>query len=604
MQATKLFLLSLFTVFFSATVHSAPNTLPEGLTWVTNDSDPVYASNKAIKGGTLRSFMLSFPLTLRTVGPDSNTGIRDALLGNQMSLTGLHPVTFNPMPEIATHWAFDKDGVTTYYKLDQRARWSDGKPVTADDFLFTLEFMRSKHIVAPWYTDWYTNGITEVKKYDDHTIAITGSTPKPPNDLLYYYGMPPKPKHFHELNKDWVRNYNWKIEPNTGPYIITEIRKGKYIELERKKNWWAKDDRYNKNRFNVDKIVLEVIRDVNIAYTHFEKGDLDAFGLTLPNFWHDKATGELYDKGYIHKIWFYNQTPQPSYGLRLNQADPIFQDIHTRLGFAHAMNIDLMLKTVLRGDYERLNSKADGFGEYSNPDITAYPFDLKKADEYLSKAGWNKRGPDGIRVRDGKRLSATVLYAQPTDTERLVVLKEEAKKAGIELQLKLLDPSAAFKSMLEKKHQIAWLGMGGGIHPQYWESLHSDNAFKPQTNNFTNTALPELDELIMVFRNSTDHKERLKASRKILQIVHEQAAYIPTYKVPYVRSAYWRWMKLPKGYGTKRSESLFFPFNNPQYVNSGGTFWIDVEEKRKTRQAMKEGKSFEPVTIIDTTYKE
>ena len=75
---------------------------------------------------------------------------------NQLGLIGLHPNTENIIPEIATHWAFGADKKSMYFKLNPQARWSDGKPVTAQDFAYTIEFMRSEEIVAPWYNDYYT----------------------------------------------------------------------------------------------------------------------------------------------------------------------------------------------------------------------------------------------------------------------------------------------------------------------------------------------------------------------------------------------------------------------------------------------------------------
>src|SRR5690606_19539616 len=121
----------------------------------------------------------------------------------------------------------------------------------------------------PFYNDYYTNHIINVKKYDDYTISITGANKRPPNDLLYYYGIGPTPRHFHKLDENWVQDYNWRIEPNIGPYQISEVRKGKYVEFSRKKDWWAKDYRYFENRYNVDKIRVEVIRELQIAFQHF-----------------------------------------------------------------------------------------------------------------------------------------------------------------------------------------------------------------------------------------------------------------------------------------------------------------------------------------------
>jgi len=106
-------------------LQAAPQ-LPENLQWQTNDEDPVFASPDAKKGGTLYQFVVSFPLTLRTVGPDSNGSFRPMVLDNQLSLVTLHPNTRKLLPSLATHWAYGDDNKTMYFKLNPKARWSDG----------------------------------------------------------------------------------------------------------------------------------------------------------------------------------------------------------------------------------------------------------------------------------------------------------------------------------------------------------------------------------------------------------------------------------------------------------------------------------------------
>ncbi len=150
----------------------------------------------------------------------------------------------------------------------------------------------------------------------------------------------------------------------------------------------------------------------------------------------------------------------------------------------------------LRGDYKRLHNFDTGFGEWTNKKIRAREFDIKKVERYMEKSGW-KRGNDGIWVKNGERYSVTLTYGVDEYTSRMIFLKEEAKKAGIELKLELLDPSAAYKKEMEKKHEIVFTGFSSpNLRPDPWQSFHSANAHKPQTNNITNTDDPEMDKLI------------------------------------------------------------------------------------------------------------
>jgi len=572
--------------------------LPEGLVWVSNVADPIFASPKAKKGGVFRTFLLDFPLTLRTVGPDSNSSFRGALLGNQLGLTAFHPDTENVIPELATHWAYDDDGRTVYYKLDPDARWSDGVPVTADDFVFALKFMRSDFIVAPWYQHHYTEMVKDVVKFDAHTIAVVGATVRPKKDLHLYYGFAPRPRHFHRLDEHWVQGYNWRVEPNTGPYQISKLDKGNVVEFALKKDWWARDRRYFKYRFNVKMVRFKVIRDMGVAFKHFLKGSLDAFSLVRPVFWHDKAQGPLFDQGYIRKYVFYNDRPRSARGFYLNLKYGLLQDPNVRFALAHAMNVEKLLQTILRGDYARLDTMHMGYGVYTNSAFRARGFDLALVDRYLKKSGWSSRGSDGIRVKDGQRLSVRVAFSNSEDQAQLVLLKEEAKKAGVELVLQQLSPASAYKQTMEKKHQIAWMAWGTGLRPAYWQHFHSDNADKPQTNNITNTADPEMDRLIMAYRQASTEKARIGLAHQLEQLVHDSGVYIPTYYVPYTRSGAWRWVQLPDFLASKLDDGLFSPFGN------GGVFWVDEDLKAETLQAKKRGVPFvESDVVVDVRYR-
>ena len=165
------------------TYESVP--LPDGLVWLTNDADPVFASPDAKRGGTFRNYIQGFPLTLRLYGPDSNSDdFVQFKRAGFFSLLDLHPNTLNWLPSLATHWAFGADGKTVYYKLNPNARWSDGTPIVADDYLFNRDLQISEHTVYPYGQNYFTTIIIAVRKHDDHTISVEGVVPKPQNEML------------------------------------------------------------------------------------------------------------------------------------------------------------------------------------------------------------------------------------------------------------------------------------------------------------------------------------------------------------------------------------------------------------------------------------
>jgi microcin C transport system substrate-binding protein len=574
-------------------------SLPKDLSWQTQTEFESIAAKEAQAGGTVTDFLLAFPLTLRQVGPDSNGGFRAALDANDLSLTTIHPNQDVYIPILATHWAFSKDKKTVFYKLNPKARWSDGKPVTAQDFVYTREFMTSPHIIAPWYNEYYSKEISGVVAYKDsdgtEIVGITLPQAKP--DMLFYTNLKPMPRHFYKLDQNFVKDYNWKIAPNTGPYKITKLRKGKYVTFERKQDWWADDLSWFKHRFNVKRVKFKVIRDMNVAFENLKKGNIDYMSIPFPDYWHEKTKDQAFTNGYIHKMQAYNDAPRSDYVMVLNQSIDIFKDKNVRLAFHHAMNVDKVINQVLRGDYNRLQGISRGYGKYTNESIKARPFDIKKAGELLDKAGWKSRNGDGIRIKNGRTLSATISFGQANISPRLVVLKEEAKKVGIELKLKQMDPAALWKSYLEKQHEIAFVSWGTGYRPQYWGMYHSANANKTQTNNFSNTALPQLDKHIESYRSSTDEKERIKHAHAIQQIIHDEATQIPLFEVPYFRLAYWGWIKFPNPPSTRLTDG--FEHFDP---STGGTHWIDKKTKKDIQNAKRSRKKLAPVTRIERTY--
>ena len=575
----------------------AKTPLPKDLVWLTNHDDPPFAAPDAKRGGMLHLALNSFPLTFRVVGPDSNSSFRSAILDNQLSLIGIHPNSLRIIPELATHWAFGKDKKTMYFKLDPRARWSDGVPVTAGDFVYTLEFMRSKYIVAPWYNDYYTKEIDRVLIYDDHTLAVVSTKAQP--DLYLKLGISPTPRHYYgRLGEDFIRKYNWAVVPNTGPYQIERFRKGRFIRFKRKEHWWGDNLYYFRHRFNVDKVLYKVIRDDNLQWEYFKKARLDVFGATPPNYWYIKTNTDVVQDGYVDKMWFFNDTPQSARGFWLNLDRDIFKDVNVRYAFAHAMNVEKVIRDVLHNDYLRLENPYVGYGAYSDPAIKARRYSIPKVEYYMDKSGWH-RGPDGIWEKDGRRYSVEVVYYNDDATQRMVVFKEEAKKAGIELRLSKLDPAAAFKKIMEKRHDVALVAWSTGLRPHFWEFWDSVNAHKGQTNNITNTDDPELDRLIETYRNSLEEKERIALAHRIELKIHEIGAFVPTFMVPYFRQVYWRWWRFPNPPATRSSGSLFDPFSD----QTGGLFWFDEQRFEQTQSAMSAGRTFPPVIIKDETYK-
>jgi|TARA_Y100000310_G_scaffold302039_2_gene339027 microcin C transport system substrate-binding protein len=591
--------------------------LPGDLVWQDGQNLPDIGSPKAKKGGTQYARLQDFPRTLRLVGPDSNGSFRPWILDDTTLQMGhRHPNEFDYYPGLAESWAVSKERKTVYVRLDPLARWSDDVPITADDYLFLFFFFQSAYIVAPWYNNWYGTQYTNITKYDDHTISISVPEVKPDMDGRVL-GLSPVPQHFYkELGDDYVERYQWRFVPTSGPYIVKDedIRKGRSITLTRNHDWWAKDKKFWRYRYNTDKIHLSVIRDTPKVFESFKRGDIDQFGLNLAEYWYEKLPNDDADvqNGYIHKTVFYNDRPRSTLGLWINTSKPLLDNKDIRHGINHATNWQLVIDKFFRGDFVRMKTGADGFGEFSHPTLKARPYDIDRAQEYFAKAGFKERGPDGILVNeDGQRLVFTLTTGYEALKDILTILKEEATKAGMEYRIEVLDSTAGWKKAQEKKHDIQFSGFGVFLemYPRYWEHNHSDNAYdqafledgsvnaertlKTQTNNLETLAIREMDEMINRYRASDSKEEMIELAHAMEELRHDHASFIPGYYQPFYRVGSWRWVQYPDDFNVKHSRGAGQSFIH----------WIDTEIKAETLAARKSGTTFPPEIRVFDQYR-
>lgn len=581
--------------------------LPEELEWYTSDPG-IFGSKRAKQGGSINLSMSEYPQTFRVLGPNSNGGARSYLSPGD-SLVTINSETMEWIPQLATHWAFSEDNKTIYFKLNESAKWNDGVEVTSDDYLFLLEMMRSKHIKAPWYNNRYTNDILEIKKYGKYLISITGSVERGKFDLLFNLNQSPKPKHHYNgiIPEDFIDRYQWVYEPTTGPYTMSSFKKGESITFTKVNNWWGYTYRYNKYRFNIDTINLKVISGgLDIQKQYFLNGETDIFGLTIPREWAESGTIKEIEQGYIERHSSYYVPLTGLKGIVLNTQRGIFRNKDIRTGLYYALNIQKMIDTVLRGEYKRYHNIGYGHyfsGENFDDDSIKKPdFNPVKAEKYFIKAGYTLFDADGIRVnKSGKRLSFELTYSASFHTKRLSILKEEAKKAGLEIILNNLT-EGAFTLLLEKKHEAFYVGMSTNLIPLNWQFFHSDNA-KSQTNNFFMIKDDELDRLVMEYKNESDVKTMSSLNKQIQNRVHDLALVVPTSYVPFTRGASWKWVRYPSWLNVKYNDIFMDPLYSCMSGYTGYN-WIDSDIKSEVIRANIKGHTFEPRTYIDRKHEE
>jgi microcin C transport system substrate-binding protein len=591
----------------------------QGLTWEDGSDLPEFADPAAKKGGTLAYYTPDFPGTFRQFGPDASDPFREYLL-DFVALTFVQPHPNYPgryFPQLASSWAVDSTRRTVFFRLNPDARWSDGVPFSMDDVVFSWYYYRSPLLDDPWSNDFYTKTYSSITVYDAHTFSVTLRELKP--DIVDRAGnVNPLPKHFFkDFGPDWVQKYNWRITPTLGAYTIREedIKRPSSITLSHVNQWWAENKRFARYRFNPDRIRLTVIRDTDKTFESFVRGDVDVLRIGSPQTWYDKLPNDQSSvkSGFTVKSTFYNQIPPPDWALWINEARPFLGDRDVRLGIQFATDFGLVCKQYFRGDAQLEKSTSDGYGWDINPAVGPRPFDPVKAREYFAKAGFTQQGPDGVLINaHGNRLAFTITTIYQRYQDVLLILKQEALKAGLEFNIEVLDQTTGYQKEEEKRHDITLTAFDRTVemYPRYWESFSGDNAYdvpyladgspnparkvKPNTNNLNSIAIPALDQLIKQYDAAQTMAETKILAAKIEKMIYDDACWVNGWKLPFLWSAYRPWIKWPADF-------------NPMQTRDFEEFWvmwIDQDEQKKDLAAKAEGRALPSQILTYDKYKE
>jgi len=577
---------------------AAPAALPADIVWETNNDDPPIGSPKAIRGGRFNQSMSSYPLTFRLVGPNANGSFavwlrQFALM--ELGLVARHPSTDNYIPILATHWSIQKDQKTVYYKLDPNATWSDGKPITADDYVATLHMFQAKEILDPFYNLYAEKYFESVDKVDDYTLRIVGTQPswRP----LYDYSLWPTPAHKTVIDKDWVDRTTNEIPVVAGAYVISNTVRGESITFKRVPNWWGDKSKYFQGVFNFDEIHLRVIpTDRELDYVR--QGELDITTVSS-KVWNENLDFPAIENGWLRKSRIFIDVPSGLHGLVLNLQAPIFQNKDFRTALQYLVNFDRINRNLMYASSFRKRSFFDGT-PFADPSIGAPEFNPAKAREYLERAGYHRpNGPDSktflskvrnvisgllftrtdtdeILVNDkGERASFTVLYRSKQYEPHFTVMQQDFRRVGVDMKLQLLDAGTMFERASERKYEAVHVAMLTNFYPDPRQYLHTEFGETTGNNNFWGYKNPEVDAEIEIYEKNLDPDARTTAMHRIDQIIRGDSIYIPFWDAPYTRLVYWDYLQFPDFYLPKRTQ---------QFVD-WLVYWIDPAKKAALEEA-------------------
>ncbi len=536
--------------------------------WLTNDKYPPIGDARA-KRDSKDAFVIrweAFPPTLRTDGPNSNLVQTTTIHGLMYeTLVAIHPETEDFIPMLASHWKREIDeakGVQTFwFRIDSRARWRDGSEVTAEDVVKTFWHMVQEDRNDPSNVLTFREGFEDPEAIDKLTVRVKTKGTDRSKGLnwrlfLYFGGMKIFPaKEISIPGAKYLEDYNWKFVMGSGPYYMKDedLKKGESLQLTRRTDWWAENEPWAKHTYNFDKIRSTVVRDEELEFQMFKKGDLDHFTPTRAQKWvQEYPNEEICKKGWVKRRKVFTQSPRGFSGLEFNMREKPFDNKDVRLAFAHLFNRERLMEKLFFNEYEFLNTYFPG-GSWGNDDENELVgYDPVTAGKLLANAGYKNRDKAGILVDGGGNpLKITLELGSPSLERIFLVVQEDYKKAGVDLELKVIDSSTLLKKISERQFKIHFQNWGGLLFPNPETSWSSKLADEKNNNNHYGFKSAKVDELCAKYNVVFDRAEQKKIIREIDKLIYDEHPVALGWYARYHRVLFWDKFGYPDSYFTR-----------------------------------------------------
>ena len=562
-----------------------------------------YVNPDAPKGGELRLPAIG---TFDNFNPFIIKGSAAAGLGDLYV-----PLTVQSLDEPFTEYGQLAETIETpedrswvKFTLRPEARWSDGKPITADDVIFTLDILREKGL--PFFRAYY-GSVAKTEKLSEREVKFSFKEGETNMELPLILGqMIVLPKHYWE-GREFDRT-TLEQGVTSGPYRIKSFEPGRYIVYERVKDWWAKDLWLNRGRFNFDEVRFEYYRDATVAFEAFKSGQTD---LRIENIARNWATG--YDvpavqNGLIVKRQIDHDLPQGMQAWVMNLRRPQFQDPRVRQALTQMFDFEWMNKTLFYDSYRRTrsyfsNSELASSGLPSPEELKILePLRGQIPDEVFTKeftlpqtdgSGNNRDGlrqalrlfkadgwevKDGRLMKDGKQFEFEILLSNPSFERVALPFKQALERIGINASVRTVDTAQFQRRTDQFDFDMIVGGAGQSLSPgnEQREFFGSEAAKQEGSRNLSGISDPAIDKLIELVISAPDRQALIARTRALDRVLLWHWYMIPQWHLSAFRVAYWDVFGMPK--------------TNPKYgLPIDDTWWIDPD-KLKAMQGKRGGR--------------
>ena len=522
------------------------------------DGPSPFAGADARPGGEFKFWSGPFPKSLNYYLDTTVTSshVFNLLFETLLNNNGL---TLEFEPGLAASWSVSADRLVFEFRLDERARWSDGVPVSAHDVAWTYAaVMDPKNLTGPHKINFERFHAPEV--IDTRTIRFKAREVHWKN-LLSLGSFHVLPAHVFK-DADFNR-INFEFPVVAGPYAVEAIREGSALTLKRRTDWWQRQRPGATGTANFERLKFRFFTERENAFAEFKTGNLDFYPVYTASRWAAETRGEAYDNNWIIKQEVYNSNPIGFQGFAMNLRRDKFADRRVRLALAHLLDREKMNRTLMYESYFLhrcyFEDLYDAHTPCRGPDLR---FDKEQARRLLAEAGWRADRNTGLLEKDGQAFIIHFLTRSQSSDKFLAIYREDLNDVGIQLEIVRKDWAAWVKDMDEFNFDMTWAAWGASVFKDPESLWHSREAERAGGQNLTGYRNPAVDAMIDDLRTEFDISKRHARIREIDAILADDVPYVLLWNLNYRRLLYWNKFGVP--------DTVL-----PKYAGEAGayTFW-------------------------------
>jgi microcin C transport system substrate-binding protein len=493
------------------------------------------ASPDAVPGGSISVFGFQYPKSFNLY-LDNNTFTSDLFSSLYESLLTMNPLTPRQEPGLAERWAISDDKRTFTFWLNPKARWSDGRPITAHDVKWTFDAIRNPANLTGAHKSVFES-FESITVVDDHCVRFAVKEVHWRN-LLTAGGFAILPKHaFEKLDFNKI---NFEFPVVSGPYQLGEIKEGISATLERRADWWNRQAPSQRGLCNFQSIKFKFFASPETGFEAFMKGDIDLFAVYSARLWMNETSTEKFARNWIVRQKVFNYEPTGFQGFAMNLRRPPFNDKRVRQAMALLLNRERMNSALMYDQYALSRSYYTDLYDTAHPCPNGpFTFNKERARRLLAEAGWKANPKTGLLEKDGKRFEFRFLERESVADKFLAIYAEDLRDVGILMQTDSKDGSAWTRDMDEFNFDMTWGAFSSGLYKDpemLWASKEADRKMSANITGFKNATV---DELIEKQKSMFDVAARHALCRQIDGILYEECPYVLLWGINYKRLVYW-----------------------------------------------------------------